>query len=254
MKAKSISQALCAALVVCLASCGGQEKLSRAVDDLNRQCPVTLELTGELITGAAVERGNLVLYYDVDEDEYNLVDDIIRDYPELLQQNTILVLQNAEELRDVYAAAIDEAAGLEIHYTSSESGHTAILTMTADDLAAWSPFGDDDPLEVLKREIEQTNASLPIQIEEGLRLDSLEMQGDMVIHSVNVNESIISMSELMELADELKATLVESLTDPDLETVAYVNLYRNAHKGIAYRYTGNSTGLTFMVTVPPDDI
>lgn len=251
MRIKCLFTAVCAAVALTLASCGGQSELAGKVDELNGLCPMELELTGETITQFSLEDGNLVVESLISEEDLAFVENLVDNYPDLVKQNTIIIFQNAGELRELYGLLVEEEAGIEVRYTGAVSGKTIITTTTAEEVqASYSGLPDDDPQRIIDGEVQMTNATLPLQIEEGLTLTQLVIEGDFVVHCVTVDEEVINFDELEKLKDDLHDTLAEWLASDDEGMEDFLNIYRNAKKGIAYRYTGGTSGKTFMIKIP----
>ncbi len=247
-------------IIVCLAaalicSCQKDSKLKRAVEEMNKECPMDMGAIGEM-TGFEYKDGNVVMSYDVHENIVNI--DALKANPDLMKQSALTMFSNSdtEGTQNLLNDMEEAGAGLTLKYTGIETGSTVSVTLTHEELveARNSTNGDSDPDAVLENEVEVTNAQMPMEAGNGITITQLTIDGDYVIYDCSVDEDLISVEAIQESADEVKETLKQELSADEPASVMFIQMCKNAGKGIGYRYIGNQSGEECLVTIETSEL
>ena len=238
------------ALAVGAVACQPKSKLQQEVEAFNESCPLDLGYVGK-IDGARCEDGNLTMTVTINEDYANM--EALKDAPELMKTGVVEMCRNATgDMKALINLLEEEDAGLAIVYTGSNTGTTFSVEITCDEIKSAADSGDKDPLAVLDAQIRIANAQLPALIEEGMLMHAVVLEGDFVIYDIAVDEELYSISQFNEAKKEIQNEMKKMLYQ-DQAVLMYVDACQKAGKGIAYRYTGTTTGKVCLIEIPASE-
>lgn len=241
--------------VVMICSCQKDSKLKRAVEEMNEECPIDMGTVGEM-TSFEYKDGNVIMSYNVNEDIVNI--DALQANPDLMRQTALTMFTNSEKggTKNLLADMEEAGAGLTLQYTGIESGKTVSVTLTSEELAEAKETANDDtdPDAVLEKEVEVTNAQMPMEAGSGITITSLVIEGDYVIYNCSVDESIVTVEDIQAGAEEAKASMKQALTTDDPANTLFIQMCKNAGKGIGYRYIGNQTSDECTITIDASEL
>ena len=108
--------------------------------------------------------------------------------------------------------------------------------------------------EYIKKYLEATVANvnrkdLPLVVDQGLTIESLEVNDDYLIYNYGVDEKLVRLDVIKENKKELKSALLEY----DLETTVGI-LAAASEKGISYHFNGNRSKKTVVFDCPYKEI
>lgn len=220
--------------VVMICSCQKDSKLKRAVEEMNEECPIDMGTLGEM-TSFEYKDGNVIMSHNVNEDIVNI--DALQANPDLMRQTALTMFTNSEKggTKNLLADMEEAGAGLTLQYTGIESGKTVSVTLTSEELAEAKETANDDtdPDAVLEKEVEVTNAQMPMEVGSGITITSLVIEGDYVIYNRSVDESIVSVEDIQAGAEEAKASMKQALTTDDPANTLFIQMCKNAGKELA---------------------
>jgi len=132
---------------------------------------------------------------------------------------------------------------------------TAIATM----IACLSLTSCYSPEKELRDTIEETNRTeMPMIIDEGLAIETVEIVGNYVIYNAEASENILGddfIDNLKLHKEYLKDEIIcDFINDSDSDIEAMINLCRKAKKGIAYKYTGVPSGKSITIEIEIDEL
>lgn len=102
-------------------------------------------------------------------------------------------------------------------------------------------------LRLLKADIEESNKSFPMDIEEGLTIKKMYMYGDYVIYYVVCDEDVIDMDVLSQNKSKLRRIIKKNLNNADENIRKFKRMCKNANKGIGYKYVGDTSEKSFSI-------
>lgn len=102
-------------------------------------------------------------------------------------------------------------------------------------------------LRLLKADIEESNKSFPMDIEEGLTIKKMYMDGDYVIYYVVCDEDVVDMDVLSQNKSKLRRIIKKNLNNADENIREFKRICKNANKGIGYKYVGDTSEKSFSI-------
>ena len=102
-------------------------------------------------------------------------------------------------------------------------------------------------LRLLKADIEESNKSCPMDIEEGLTVKRMYMDGDYVIYYVVCDEDVVDMDVLSQNKSKLRRIIKKNLNNADENIREFKKMCKNANKGIGYKYVGDTSEKSFYI-------
>lgn len=102
-------------------------------------------------------------------------------------------------------------------------------------------------LRLLKADIEESNKSCPMDIEEGLTIKKMYMDGDYVIYYVVCDEDVVDMDVLSQNKSKLRRIIKKNLNNADENIREFKRMCKNANKGIGYKYVGDTSEKSFTI-------
>lgn len=245
------------ALAMAATGCGNAKvnELKREVDNFNRQCPVDLGFIGQLdsVSYDDADR-NLVIHATLKED---FVDesDFTSSFGDLNKSNMQLMIGTPENEKMTKLLA-DIGAGIRMEYTCPGEAKDMVISLSADEVKELveHPMTETERNDLLMQNtISQTNALCPQEIEDGLTLVKAEDDGENIIYHYSVDENQYSMAQLEENLDEIRMSVEFSLRgDPAMSVFA--GMIGKAGRNLVYRYTGDTFGNSFDVTLSPSTL
>ena len=237
------------AFIASLVSCG-ESKIEKMVDSLNNECPISMGVIGE-ITDVEYENGNVVFNCSVNETLVNI--DALNENPDLMKRNIKTVFNNPNgETKELIDMLIEENSGIVYRYTGKESGKVTSITLSSADITDINNNSTEEynPETALEDQVETANAQCPIIIADGMTTTHIAIEGDYVVYNVDVDESMYSIKTLDSNKAQVKKNMIQEFngnSDPTIKL--FINFCKEANKGVAYKYIGNSSGKICMIKI-----
>lgn len=96
-------------------------------------------------------------------------------------------------------------------------------------------------LRFLKSMIETTNESFPQEVEEGVTMTKVFLDGDYVIYILECDEDVLDIDILRKSKDSMKKVIKGNLSSSDSDIERELKTCINAGKGLGYRYVGDTS-------------
>lgn len=109
-------------------------------------------------------------------------------------------------------------------------------------------------LSLLKLTINESNKVFPQEVEEGLVMKSMNLEGDYVIYEAECDEDIHDMDLLEMNKASMRAEIKKNLGSSDPQIQMFRNNCIRAEKGIGYRYVGDTTGKSVVILFPYSEL
>lgn len=100
----------------------------------------------------------------------------------------------------------------------------------------------------LQVQVELANKEFPMEIADGLTVDNLTIEGDYVVYNITVDEDVCDIGSLNRNKQQVKEDIMATLKS-DASVSEFLKVCADANKGIAYKYTGDTSGDTCMITI-----
>lgn len=251
---KILSQfGLLLAIALAFASCS-KTKLQIQLELANKQCPISLGEMGE-ISGITYEDNVVTFNYEMNEEYIDF--DQIKANSTAMKENVIIFLQNSEgAIKNLIAEIKNDGAGLAMAYKGKQSGKTFTITLTPEEIASMSEASqaDTEPASALDALLKNANMQLPREDAQGMITEKIVVEGDYVVSMIKVDEEIYSIADLNAGKELTKEILKETLKGMGPVVDHEMKVYKNAGKGIAYKYIGNKSGEVYLIEIAASDL
>lgn len=138
--------------------------------------------------------------------------------------------------------AVDDSVAVD-----EEAVDTVAVDMEDDVEEAEEESPEVKNLRLLKADIEESNKSCPMDIEEGLTVKRMYMDGDYVIYYVVCDEDVVDMDVLSQNKSKLRRIIKKNLNNTDENIREFKRMCKNANKGIGYKYVGDTSEKSFYI-------
>lgn len=95
--------------------------------------------------------------------------------------------------------------------------------------------------DALKLKLEMETAGLPTQIDEGLIMTGMKLEGNNIVVLVKMSEELYNLDVLEESSSELAASMLDEANAGDPELGALFDLCKISHSGLIYRISGSKS-------------
>lgn len=232
------------------ASCQQDSKLKKSVKQANKECPVSLGVSGEMTSITLDEETNTVIIdYLMDEQYFNVA--VMKKNTDLLKDQVYSLIATAEgNLKVMTEELLAADANLTLRWTGKKSGETVEITLSSEEIKKARKSGEAyaNPLKMLENAIKVTNEQAPMKVDNATTMVGLTIEGDFATYRYMIDETQVPMHKLYDMRDQMKENLRNSiLKEPDPALKDFINLCKRANKGIAYKYEGEQSGNTCII-------
>lgn len=151
-------------------------------------------------------------------------------------------LNSNDYTMDGVPMAVDDSVAVD-----EEAVDTVAVDMEDDVEEAEEESPEVKNLRLLKADIEESNKSCPMDIEEGLTVKRMYMDGDYVIYYVVCDEDVVDMDVLSQNKSKLRRIIKKNLNNADENIREFKKMCKNANKGIGYKYVGDTSEKSFYI-------
>ena len=249
---KNIFLATLVALVTLLASCG-ESKLQKIVEASNMECPISMGTMGE-VTSIELEDGNVVFNYSVNENIVNI--DFLNENPDMMKRNAAIMFKNPTgDIKVMFDALEEENAGLVMRYKGKSSGKIVSISLSRKEIAELGNSTEEkDPEAALEVQVETTNAQCPMQIAPGMVITHLSIEGNFVVYNVECDENSYSIAAIRSNKEQAKQGINNSIDPSDPTMAMFIKICKDAEKGIAYKYIGDTSGDACIIKISVSEL
>ena len=242
-------------LICCVVSAGCQSNyqtlLKNEIEEGNKECPIPFGEYIELSQMKYNQKVNMVQFYFLMDDYYFTV---AKSNKNLVKDNILSAFSSEDDTNDLFNLMIKAGSGLELIYTPVKSANELKITITVNELKDFidnpQKFTKDKSGE-LEEIIMMEKSICPYDLEDGIIMKDVYLEGDKAVYECLIDENIYNMSDLKERDDILKESVMEVLRqEPAMSHTAKV--FAENNKKLLYRYIGNITGKScdIIITVP----
>lgn len=118
-------------------------------------------------------------------------------------------------------------------------------------------YDDDDSfsLDDLNSIIREYNDELPENIDEGMDLEMVYLDGDYVVYSYSLDEDYYDIDYFRTNRSDVKRSLKNDVLNNTDESVRiFIDICKDNNKGIAYRFVGLLSGDACTIYIQPDEL
>lgn len=218
--------------------------IENAINTINALMPMPMGSLGEL-TSAYLERRNVVLIAEVNEDFLNI--EKLQENPEIMHESMVSFMKNTSNPNVILLLSVvkESDKGLKYVYIGKKSKKSVSVVLTNREIreALDAPAGNKNVMDVIESQIRLTNAQLPMYTGGGMTIMKLALEGNYLAYTYECDENIVSIDRLNDNRVELKRLLINELTtSTDSMIKMLVEMCKEADLGIIYRYVGDTSG------------
>ena len=247
---------LAVVMMLCLAACQEKNaKLKAAIEQANKECPISAGEVGELTSFAYDDDTNaMVMTFSLNESLVKV--GVLKEMPDQMKESAMAMVKSADgDVKSLVDQLKAAKSGMRIIYKGNKSGETVTLSLSYDELVAAesAPAEESTPEAFLESQVKLLKPQLPMKIEEGMSIVDINLKGIYLVYDVEVDEDMYSIEALNESKAEVKKSIVESLQS-DASTKQLIAKCKKAGKGIAYCYKGNQSGNECLVKIKAGEL
>lgn len=243
-------------LTVIAASCsesGAKADLEKQTEELDSTCPISIGIAGDLVSAEYDMSDNaLTLSYafapmiaDIDVIERHKKDFV----------NMLKIIYSNESMSD-FIKLVDKAeCSFKIVIKVKGDVKAAELMMTRDDIRE---ITDLKMSEIEKSDIFLgftemiTNARTPMQVDEATLLTNVKLNDTAFVYYYEVDDGMIDMEQLRQLAPSLKGHVAQMFSDPAMKQL--IDNLVTVGKGLTYSYTDKEASDSTMMSYSVDEL
>jgi hypothetical protein len=224
----------------------------------NRNCPIPVALGNGAVTAIHLENEFLTYYLSYDNPFYNLMSSVD---PEKVKDALLMCFlclngQGGNQGNVLMDKLVEENCGLKVVISSSAKGKFE-CSATVNEIQSLRKRFELDPHEalysLLSMSMEAERANLPMQIEEGITMTDYSLDGENIVITAEMDESLYSIDELNKNINAVKNSMIENGVN-DADSKALFDMCKVSHTGLVYRYVGNHTHKQCNIVISSDEI
>lgn len=239
--------------IVLLTGCDQKSKLKLAIEVAGKQCPIDMGAAGE-VTSIVFDGTDVVYTMMMNEDLLNL--EALDKNPDAMKSAVSAMFRNPQgAIKEMLEMVIQADSGMKFIYKGQTSGKEINCRLGADELK--SLLSEDMPqeesdLKKLEEQVNMTNVSCPMAVDESTTLDKLAIEADKVMYYYTIDENSIDMASLKGNEEEMKQNVKSSLNVSEPALKMFLEACLKCNKGLGYHYKGNTSGesVELSFTVP----
>ena len=97
------------------------------------------------------------------------------------------------------------------------------------------------------------NAATPVEVNKGVVLEKVFIEGDYVTYTYSLNESILPIENVIQNAENSKQMMISAFHRTEKGN-NFAQLCKDANKGILYYYVGSSSNRNCTIKIEPTDL
>lgn len=236
-----------------------KSEFARAIEQADSACPIPVALGKGQLMGIKLENGYVTYYLKYDSAFHNLMSSLGSEekMKEALLMCILCINAQGNNQGDfLMDLLIRQNCGLKVVITESATGHYD-CTASVDDIKRLRKKYQLNPHEalynLLSLSVESQRENLPMQIGEGLKMTDYKLDGDNIIVTIQIDESLYLISEMRSNKALIKSSMIEEgLKDP--ESKSLLDMCKVSHTGLTYHLVGNHSHEGFDITISSSEI
>ncbi|MBQ7570680.1 MAG: hypothetical protein IJT19_00385 [Bacteroidaceae bacterium] len=224
--------------------------LEQAVEQANKECPVEIDL---MTTMHSVELDGKEVVLTFLMDEYYINMELLANNPESMKENVMATYANPnDEMKSFLKLMVNSGANVRIVYKGKDTGETAEVTLSTDELKNCLSGKTVTPEERLMAEVQMANQIVPIELGNGVTMSYVSVEKETVFYVYEIDEAVMSLDEFKEnysfevIKDNIKASQTA-------EREFYVKV-ADTGRGLGYRYTGTNSADKQEYIIPNNEL
>jgi hypothetical protein len=235
-----------------LGSCTEGDVIETFAKEVNKECPIALSSVNNI---TAVEFENKTLTYRITMDEEFTNITALSKHISTLRLNALAMITGSDgNVRKLYEAAAGEGVSVRFVYIGSLTGQETSVLLSSYQIERALNEKKETGISALEAEIKFANISLPIDTGDGLIVRKVGLYDNTVYYVYDVNEDLISMSELKKNASECKRGLIRDFKESSVEEKKMFEMMFEEGCSLACKYKGTTTGKEVTIIIDNNEI
>lgn len=224
-------------VVAVLFSCSeNSAKLKAAIEEANKECPISLGIAGEM-TSMAYSNNTVEILFSFDEQFTNI--DKLAANPARVKETVMTAMVN-ERSKPLFDLMVEANANFRVIFKGKSSGKEAKMELQLSELEDLmkKPMASNE--EKLRLTIAQTNLQMPMDTGTGVVITELLDRGDAVIYKAKVSKKE-QLSMIANSIEEVKNSQKLMFKMMGTAEKVFFRMVIDAGKDIGYLYTADGT-------------
>lgn len=223
-----------------------ENSIEAQIKRANRDCPIPVANGIGQVSSITLEDNSLTYRIDYRPGHINI--DAFKNNPDATRAMfflSFLCLQaQGSYVEKMMSKLTSQGVGLKI-IVSDRTGEQFTSTMTTDYITRMKREVSLNPSEALhealKLKLSIETSGLPMQIDEGMVMTGMNLDGHDIVVTVKMSEDLYDLDVLKESSSEFAASLLDEANAGDPELGALFELCKISHSGLIYRAIGSKT-------------
>lgn len=223
-----------------------ENSIEAQIKRANRDCPIPVANGIGQVSSITLEDNSLTYRIDYRPGHINI--DAFKNNPDATRAMfflSFLCLQaQGSYVEKMMSKLTSQGVGLKI-IVSDSTGEQFTSTMTTDYITRMKREVSLNPSEALhealKLKLSIETSGLPMQIDEGMVMTGMNLDGHDIVVTVKMSEDLYDLDVLKESSSEIAASLLDEANAGDPELGALFDLCKISHSGLIYRAIGSKT-------------
>lgn len=223
-----------------------ENSIEAQIKRANRDCPIPVANGIGQVSSITLEDNSLTYRIDYRPGHINI--DAFKNNPDATRAMfflSFLCLQaQGSYVEKMMSKLTSQGVGLKI-IVSDSTGEQFTSTMTTDYITRMKREVSLNPSEALhealKLKLSIETSGLPMQIDEGMVMTGMNLDGHDIVVTVKMSEDLYDLDVLKESSSEFAASLLDEANAGDPELGALFDLCKISHSGLIYRAIGSKT-------------
>lgn len=229
-----------------------REMLKKEVAAANRSCPIPFGEAATLSSMKYDEGANAVQFF-FSIDDYTF--DVFRQSSDVLKEQILMSLQT-EECKKMLELMDKANSSLELIFKQKRGNEEVRLMVTAEELRnvlKGTKNTAADSRRQLENIIQMENSVCPYEIEAGMTMSRVYLDGDKAIYECIVDEDAYDVGILQQSNEEVKESIAEEFANEQtMKNAAAIFAENNVE--VVYRYVGDKSGDWCEIVFTPADL
>lgn len=244
-------------LLLAANSCGNpkREKLQREItyelEKFNKTCPMAFGEYGSLM-GASYDKDENKVTYKLTLNEDFMPMKVMRKHKDVMK----MLLRKQFSENPALRVFSTNNVTLSYEISGNQSSGTFEVVATPEEMRRWQTEIVDNAefnKQLIKYQLEVANEALPQQVERGMTMESVALEGSSIVYLCRMNEDLYDIDMFRQVKSEMKKGIVEG-TPIDFETEAFFKTIVESNYNLVYRYKGSASGKSLDIVITPEEI
>ena len=223
-----------------------ENSIESQIKRANRDCPIPVANGIGQVTSITLEDNSLTYRIDYRPGHVNI--DAFENNPDatraMFYLSFVCLQAQGSYVEKMMNELVSKGLGLKI-VVSDGTGEQFSSVMTPEYISKMKHEVSLNPSEALhealKLKLDIETTGLPIQIDEGMVMTGMQLEGNNIVVSVDMSEDLYDLDILEESSTELAMSLLSEANAGDPELGALFDLCKVSHSGLVYRAIGSKT-------------